>query len=75
MNRFEFLASLMVAEQNVFLKKRIILSGNLIVNDKNEVLLLYRLPIDGLEKYPISPDLKLLLSRLKRYFKGPKRNL
>lgn len=45
-----------------------IVSGNPIINEPEVFSKLDYLPITSLEKYPISPDLKLLLPKLKESF-------
>jgi ADP-ribose pyrophosphatase YjhB (NUDIX family) len=59
-----------LAVANKFLTS--IISGNPILNEPDEFSKFDYLPIEHLEKYPISPDLKLILPRLKKYFEEKK---
>ena len=49
-----------------------ILSGTPRINEQEQFSRLDWLPIDKLEKYPLSPDLRLLASKIKKYVKKNK---
>ena len=59
-----------LAIANKFLTE--IITGNPKNNEEDIFSKIEYLPIQTLERYPLSPDLKLLLPKLKEYIKGNK---